>query len=110
MVSGEICGLSRISSKKLPGAISVNKKHRADTPTRSKAARNNLRPRYFILRLRAALRNSSGKLLLTPRAPWFPGDWDSKSVALLDPVPQFSRQKSRQLCRLTALLAANHEK
>src|SRR6266478_549553 len=110
MVSGEICGLSRISSKKLPGAISVNKKHRADTPIRSRAARNNLRPRYFTLKLRAGLSNSSERSLRKPGAPWFPNDWDSKSLALLDPVQQFSQRRSRQLCRPTVLPAANREK
>jgi len=44
IVSGEICGFSRSSSKKLPGAISVNKKHRAETPTSSRIARASLRP------------------------------------------------------------------
>src|SRR5437660_10653935 len=72
MVSGEICGLSRISSKKLPGAISVNNKQSADTPTRSKPARNSLRPRYFIGSLQAHPRNFFGKRSPLPSALWSP--------------------------------------
>jgi hypothetical protein len=44
MVCGEICGFSRISSKKLPGAISVNRKQSADTPISKRIARTSLRP------------------------------------------------------------------
>src|SRR6201987_167980 len=51
MVSGEICGFSRISSKKLPGAISVKRKHRAEIPNNRRMDRVSRRPRYLMSKL-----------------------------------------------------------
>src|SRR6266566_5031491 len=110
MVSGEICGLSRISSKKLPGAISVNKKQRADTPNRSRPARNNLWPRYFILRLQADPHNFCETLSRKLRVLSSPRAWDSKSLALWDLAPQFCPPKSPLSCPPTSPLAPCHER